>query len=109
MIQIQYFYSPENESEVNLEVWRFLENRSEELRQIYYEHTGNQFEVQLTKVTEDDRKELPEQVRELITKDREALPILVVDGKIYKYGIFSITEAVEDILAIAVSIQIEED
>ncbi|HHQ0079757.1 TPA: hypothetical protein ACSK3W_003016, partial [Listeria monocytogenes] len=39
----------------------------------------------------------------------EALPILVVDDAVYNYGEFSVIDAVEELLDVGVSIQVEED
>lgn len=49
-------------------------------------------------------------VQMLIDKNgMEALPILVVDDAVYNYGEFSVIDAVEELLDVGVSIQVEED
>ncbi|EAG6100964.1 arsenic metallochaperone ArsD family protein [Listeria monocytogenes] len=107
MKQISYFYSAENESEINLEIWKVFMNKSETERKIHFDHTGIVFDIQLGEVRKVD---LPEQVQMLIDKNgMEALPILVVDDAVYNYGEFSVIDAVEELLDVGVSIQVEED
>lgn len=39
MKQISYFYSEENESEINLEIWKVFMNKSEAERKIHFDYT----------------------------------------------------------------------
>ncbi|EAE1348791.1 hypothetical protein Y256_11505 [Listeria monocytogenes] len=95
MKQISYFYSAENESEINLEICKVFMNKSETERKIHFAYTGIVFDIQLEEVGKVD---LLERVQMLIDKNgMEALPILVVD------------DAVEELLDVGVSIQVEED
>ncbi|HAB0660561.1 TPA_asm: hypothetical protein GIO54_05935 [Listeria monocytogenes] len=107
MKQISYFYSEENESEINLEIWKVFMNKSEAERKIHFDYTGIVFDIKLGEVGKVD---LPERVQMLIDKNgMEALPILVVDYAVYNYGEFSVIDAVEELLDVGVSIQVEED
>lgn len=70
-------------------------NKSETERKIHFAYTGIVFDIQLEEVGKVD---LLERVQMLIDKNgMEALPILVVD------------DAVEELLDVGVSIQVEED
>ncbi|TYU19021.1 hypothetical protein FZW76_08885 [Listeria monocytogenes] len=107
MKQISYFYSAENESEINLEIWKMFMNQSENERKIHLDFTGIVFDIQLGEVGKVD---LPERVQMLIDKNgMKALPILVVNGAVYNYGEFSVIDAVEELLDVGVSIQVGED
>ncbi|HAO5811705.1 TPA: arsenic metallochaperone ArsD family protein [Listeria monocytogenes] len=107
MKQISYFYSAEKESEINLEIWKVFMNKSEAERKLHLDYTGIVFDIQLGEVGKVD---LPERVQMLIDKNgMEALPILVVNGAVYNYGEFSVIDAVEELLDVGVSIQVEED
>ncbi|EAA0033426.1 hypothetical protein ITX60_002218 [Listeria monocytogenes] len=107
MKQISYFYSAENESEINLEIWKVFMNKSEAERKIHFDYTGIVFDIKLGEVGKVD---LPERVQMLIDKNgMGALPILVVDDAVYNYGEFSVIDAVEELLDVGVSIQVEED
>ncbi|EAA0416818.1 arsenic metallochaperone ArsD family protein [Listeria monocytogenes] len=107
MKRISYFYSAENESEINLEIWKMFMNQSEAEREIHFDYTGIVFDIQLGEVGKVD---LPERIQMLIDKNgMEALPILVVDDAVYNYGEFSVIDAVEELLDVGVSIQVEED
>lgn len=82
-------------------------NQSEAERKIHFDHTGIVFDIQLGEVGKVD---LPERVQMLIDKNgMEALPILVVDDAVYNYGEFSVIDAVEELLDVGVSIQVEEE
>lgn len=53
---------------------------------------------------------LPAIVEEILTvSGMGALPILVVNNKVYKYGSFLLIDAIEDVLDIGLSIQVEEE
>ncbi|EAG3242195.1 hypothetical protein B6N90_07430 [Listeria monocytogenes] len=107
MKQISYFYSEENESEINLEIWKVFMNKSEAERKIHFDYTGIVFDIKLGEVGKVD---LPERVQMLIDKNgMGALPILVVDDAVYNYGEFSVIDVVEELLDVGVSIQVEED
>ncbi|MBF2627887.1 arsenic metallochaperone ArsD family protein [Listeria marthii] len=107
MKHISYFYSAENESEINLEIWKVFMNKSEAERKIHFDYTGIVFDIQLVEL---GKVELPELVETLLDKKgMEALPVLVVNEEVYKYGEFSVIEAVEELLDVGVSIQVEED
>lgn len=107
MKQISYFYSEENESEINLEIWKVFMNKSEAERKIHFDYTGIVFDIKLGEVGKVD---LPERVQMLIDKNgMGALPILVVDDAVYNYGEFSVIDAVKELLDVGVSIQVEED
>ncbi|MDT0000839.1 hypothetical protein QJV38_11350 [Listeria cossartiae subsp. cayugensis] len=107
MKRISYFYSAENESEINLEIWKMFMNQSEAEREIHFDYTGIVFDIQLGEVGKVD---LPELVETLLDKNgMGALPVLVVNEEVYKYGEFSVIEAVEELLDVGVSIQVEED
>ncbi|MBC1568504.1 arsenic metallochaperone ArsD family protein [Listeria sp. FSL L7-1425] len=107
MKHISYFYSAENESEINLEIWKEFMNNSEAQREIHFEYTGIVFDIQLREVGKVD---LPELVETLLDENgMEALPVLVVNEEVYKYGEFSVIEAISDLLDVGVSIQVEED
>lgn len=47
MKQISYFYSEENESEINLEIWKVFMNKSEAERKIHFDYTGIVFDIKL--------------------------------------------------------------
>ncbi|MBF2349513.1 arsenic metallochaperone ArsD family protein [Listeria marthii] len=107
MKHISYFYSAENESEINLEIWKVFMNNSEAERKIHFDYTGIVFDIQLREVGKVD---LPELVETLLDENgMEALPVLVVNEEVYRYGEFSVIEAVEELLDVGVSIQVEED
>ncbi|MBC1737830.1 hypothetical protein [Listeria seeligeri] len=110
MIKINYFYSPEKESEINLEIWKSFIDSGEEGQRIYKEYNNDTYEIQLSEVTEVEQGGLPAIVKDiLIASGMSALPVLVVNNKVYKYGSFSLIDAVEDILDIGFSIQVEEE
>lgn len=50
MKQISYFYSEENESEINLEIWKVFMNKSEAERKIHFDYTGIVFDIKLGEV-----------------------------------------------------------
>lgn len=107
MKQISYFYSAENESAINLEIWKMFMNKSETERKIHFAYTGIVFDVQLEEVGKVD---LPKRVQMLIDENgMEVLPIFVVNEAVYNYGDFSVIDAVEELLDVGVSIQVEED
>lgn len=82
-------------------------NKSEAEREIHFDYTGIVFDIQLREVGKVD---LPELVETLLGENgMEALPVLVVNDEVYKYGEFSVIEAIEDLLDVGVSIQVEED
>lgn len=106
MKKISYYYSSENESEINLEIWKSLQSHDEAVRKLHFDWTGIVYEIQLKEVGKVD---LPELVKVLLDKEgMKALPILVVNEEVYKYGEFSVAYAVEELLDVGVSIQIEE-
>ncbi|MBC1724117.1 hypothetical protein IA817_12575 [Listeria seeligeri] len=110
MIKINYFYSPEKESEINLEIWKSFIDSGEEGQRIYQEHKNDTYEIQLSEVTEVEQGGLPAIVEEILTvSGMGALPILVVNNKVYKYGSFLLIDAIEDVLDIGLSIQVEEE
>ncbi|MBC2018478.1 hypothetical protein [Listeria seeligeri] len=110
MIKINYFYSPEKESEINLEIWKSFIDSGEEGQRIYKEHNNDTYEIQLSEVTEVEQGGLPAIVKDILTASgMGALPILVVNNKVYKYGSFSLIDAIEDVLDIGLSIQVEEE
>ncbi|MBC2120055.1 arsenic metallochaperone ArsD family protein [Listeria marthii] len=107
MKHISYFYSAENESEINLEIWKVFMNKSEAERKIHFDYTDIVFDIQLGEVGKVD---LPELVETLLDKNgMEALPVLVVNEEVYKYGEFSVIDAISELLDVGVSIQVEED
>ncbi|UHP10191.1 hypothetical protein LAX80_013820 [Listeria marthii] len=107
MKQISYFYSAENEPEINLEIWKVFMNNSEAEREIHFEYTGIVFDIQLGEVGKVD---LPELVETLLDKNgMGALPVLFVNEEVYKYGEFSVIDAISELLDVGVSIQVEED
>ncbi|PZG37668.1 hypothetical protein C1910_10210 [Listeria ivanovii] len=109
MIKIDYFYSPEKESEINLEIWQSFIDSGEEGLRIYQEYKNDIYNIQLHQVTSVDQNGFPGLVEDLlICNEMSALPILVVNQKVYQHGSFSLIEAIEDILDIGLSIQVEE-
>ncbi|MBC1486702.1 hypothetical protein HB897_10745 [Listeria seeligeri] len=110
MIKINYFYSPEKESEINLEIWKSFIDSGEEGQRIYKEYNNDTYEIQLKAVTEVEQSGLPAIVEEILASSgMGALPILVVNNNVYKYGSFLLIDAIEDVLDIGLSIQVEEE
>lgn len=82
-------------------------NQSEAERKIHFDFTGIVFDIQLEEVGKVD---LPKRVQMLIDENgMEALPILVVNEAVYNYGEFSVIDAIQELLDVGVSIQVEED
>lgn len=82
-------------------------NKSGAEREIHFEYTGIVFDIQLGEVGKVD---LPELVETLLDKNgMGALPVLVVNEEVYKYGEFSVIDAISELLDVGVSIQVEED
>ncbi|EHG1823484.1 TPA: hypothetical protein ACSYVK_00645 [Listeria monocytogenes] len=110
MINIIYYYCPENESKINLEIWKSLIDAQREHPEIYKMYHGTEYSIELNEVSDIEQFDLPDSVKDLLAKKGSTvLPILMVNSKIKYYGSFSIKKAIEKILDFAIDLQIEDD
>lgn len=110
MINIIYYYCSENESKINLEIWKSLIDAQNEHPEIYEMYYGTAYSIELKEVSDIEQIDLPDSVKDLLTeKGSNILPILMVNSKIQYYGSFSIKKAIEETLDFTLDLQIEDD